>query len=93
MLLELLATVFPQINPFPSSWSKCKQFKKDLGLHYEKILACPNDCIYWGGRENQEECNKCFTSRWKDQEKKLPHKVYAIFPLFPGYLGYINPQK
>ena len=76
MLLQLLVTVFPQINPFPSSWSKCKQLKKDLGLSYEKIHACPNDCIlYWDGREHQEECDKCHLSRWKDKDKKLPNKV------------------
>jgi len=59
MLLELLSAVFPQINPFPSSWSKCEQLKKDLGLSYEKIYTCPNDCIlYCAVTENQEECDK-----------------------------------
>ena len=87
MLLQLLVTVFPQINLFPSSWSKCKQLKKDLGLSYEKIHACPNDCIlYWDGREHQEECDKCHLSRWKDKDKKLPNKVLRYFPLIPRLL-------
>lgn len=63
MLLTLLVTVFPNIIPFPSSWNNCKQLNKDLGFQYEKIHCCPNDCIlYWGGRENQDECDKCQTS-------------------------------
>ena len=87
MLLQLLVTVFPQVNPFPSSWSKCKQLKKDLGLTYEKIHACPNDCIlYWGDKENQDECDKCHVSRWKDKDKKVANKVLRYFPLIPRLL-------
>ena len=94
MLLELLSIVFPQINPFPSSWGKCKQLKKDLGLYYEKIHACPNDCIlYWAERENQEECDKCHTSRWRDKGKKLSYKVLRYFPLIPRLLRMYKSSK
>ena len=47
MLLQLLSTVFPEIHSLPSSWSKCEQLLKDLGLEYEKIHTCPNDCILY----------------------------------------------
>ena len=87
MLLQLLVTVFPQVNPSPLLWSKCKQLKKDLGLNYEKIHACPNDCIlYWDGRENQDKCDKCHVSRWKDKDKKVANKVLRYFPLIPRLL-------
>ena len=94
MLLQLLGTIFPQINPLPSSWSKCKQLLKDLGLEYEKIHACPNDCIlYWGGREKQESCDKCHASRWKDVERKLPAKVLRYFPLIPRLRRFYKSSK
>jgi len=94
MLLQLLSTVFPQIHSLPSSWSKCEQLLKDLGLEYEKIHTCPNDCIlYWGGREKQESCDKCHTSRWKDIERKLPAKVLCYFPLIPKLLRFYKSSK
>jgi len=94
MLLQLLVTVFPQINPFPLSWSKYKQLRKDLGLCYEKIHACLNDCIlYWDGRQHQEECDKCHPSQWKDKYKKLSNKVMCYFSLVPRLLRMYNSSR
>ncbi|XP_073224719.1 uncharacterized protein [Cicer arietinum] len=59
-------------------------------LSYEKIHACPNDCIlYWRDSANAQICSKCGMSRWKlnsnDNEgrKKVPAKVLRWFPLKP----------
>jgi len=94
MLLQFLASVFPQINPFPLSLSKCKQLNKDLGLYSKKIHACPNDCIlYWDGREKQNECDKCHTSRWKDKDEKLPNKVLCYFSLIPSLVRMYKSSK
>ncbi|GLT65095.1 hypothetical protein SLA2020_375470 [Shorea laevis] len=46
MLLELLIEAFPELN-LPSSTLKMKQFLKSFGLGYEKIAACPNDCMLY----------------------------------------------
>lgn len=43
MLLALLKEWFPDIQ-LPDTFYKTKKFIKDLGLTYEKIDACPNDC-------------------------------------------------
>ena len=65
-----------------------------MGLYYEKIHACPNDCIlYRAERENQEECDKCHTSRWREKEKKLPYKVLRYFPLISRLLRMYKSSK
>ncbi|GJS42897.1 hypothetical protein Tco_0567940 [Tanacetum coccineum] len=45
MFLELIRDVFPHLTSLPSSVSEAKKLTKDLGLGYEKIDACPNDCM------------------------------------------------
>ncbi|XP_065857963.1 uncharacterized protein [Euphorbia lathyris] len=99
MLLELLSDALPSGNHLPSSYYESKKIIKDLGLGYEKIHACPNDCtLYWGEKKNDECCKVCLTSRWvlnheKDGDlmedendnpkKKKPAKVLRYFPLIP----------
>ncbi|XP_021713445.1 uncharacterized protein LOC110681599 [Chenopodium quinoa] len=66
MLLELLIDAFPQILEFPLSYYQSKRIIKDLGLGYEKIDACPNNCmLYWGDFSKEDKCHVCGTSRWK----------------------------
>ncbi|GJV81933.1 tetratricopeptide-like helical domain, DYW domain protein [Tanacetum coccineum] len=49
MLLELFRDAFPHLTSLPSSANEAKKLTTDLGLGYEKIHACPNDCmLYWG---------------------------------------------
>ncbi|XP_074282878.1 uncharacterized protein LOC141607428 [Silene latifolia] len=98
-LLELILEVFPQIKVFPSTYYEGKKIINDLGLGYEKIHACPSNCmLYWGEFSQKEECHKCHTSRWKktasqvgnnkDKEKGHlkkgePAKVMRYFPFIP----------
>ena len=64
---------------------------QDLGLHYEKIDACENDCmLFWKKDANLERCLTCGESRWKPVEgqpntksTKIPRKVVRYFPLKP----------
>ena len=59
-----------------------KQYIKVLGLSYEKIHFCPNNCVlFWGDYENLDECPVCNESRWKngDKKKKDPYKVLRYF--------------
>ncbi|XP_059309701.1 uncharacterized protein LOC132060800 [Lycium ferocissimum] len=55
-LLDLIREAFPFAQK-PESFNKARQVIKDLGLHYEKIHACPNDCMLF----------------WKDNEKADKH--------------------
>ena len=72
---------------------------KDLGLQYDKIHACHNDCmLYWKEHECATSCHVCHASRWKDKRNEHledmnnfsskdahldPAKVVWHFPLKP----------
>ena len=61
-----------------------------LGLCYEKLDVCPNECIlYRKDLADAEICPKCNLSRWKynsddvECRKKIPAKILRWFPLIP----------
>ncbi|KAK8559250.1 hypothetical protein V6N12_042531 [Hibiscus sabdariffa] len=95
-LLEFLREMFP-FAKIPQSGADMKKMIKDLGLGYEKIHSCPNDCmLYWGDRTNQESCHVCGQSRWTNRDvenvnadevetrsRLKPVKVLRYFPLIP----------
>ncbi|KAG8472735.1 hypothetical protein CXB51_034590 [Gossypium anomalum] len=61
---EFLRDMFP-FAKIPHSCKDMKKLIKDLGLGYDKIHSCPNDCmLYWGDRKNQQSCHVCSKSRW-----------------------------
>ncbi|KAG8472230.1 hypothetical protein CXB51_034470 [Gossypium anomalum] len=96
MLLEFLREMFP-FAKIPQSCQDMKRLIKDLGLGYDKIHSCPNDCmLYWGDQKNQQSCHVCGKSRWMNsntedvntdeggaQLRKKPVKVLRYFPLIP----------
>ncbi|GJS44251.1 transposase, Ptta/En/Spm [Tanacetum coccineum] len=43
-LLKLLKEAIPEVN-IPANFTQAKSIVRDLGLDYEKIPACPNDCM------------------------------------------------
>ncbi|KAG8497195.1 hypothetical protein CXB51_008575 [Gossypium anomalum] len=52
----------------PQSCQDMKRLIKDLGLGYDKIHSCLNDCmLYWGDQKNQQSCNVCGKSRWMNE--------------------------
>ncbi|XP_074351502.1 uncharacterized protein LOC141690616 [Apium graveolens] len=80
-LLELIKEVFPHVN-LPSSFSAAKGMIKDLGLDYQKIHACPNNCmLFWPENERLENCAKYGTSRWRVVEKKAKARSDANIEL------------
>ncbi|XP_056688131.1 uncharacterized protein [Spinacia oleracea] len=72
-----------------------KPLYEDLGLSYEKIDACVNDCmLFWKDDEQLEHCKVCKAARWKqgkhsgetrtrENGKRIPQKVLRYFPLKP----------
>uniref|UniRef100_A0A2N9GFA6 Transposase-associated domain-containing protein n=1 Tax=Fagus sylvatica TaxID=28930 RepID=A0A2N9GFA6_FAGSY len=91
MLLELLKDAFPMCETLPTSNYGAKKIIGDLGLHYEKIDACENDCmLYYKENSKANQCSICHLSRWKTNNKdgkgngkKVPWKVLRYFPLKP----------
>ncbi|KAL8121024.1 hypothetical protein AgCh_017982 [Apium graveolens] len=69
-LLGLLREAFPHAH-IPLSFNSTKNIIKDIGLNYQKIHACPNDCmLYWGENKDASACKTCGVSRWEIVEKK-----------------------
>ena len=66
MLLELLKSAFPKCEKLPTSNHGARKIVKELGLHYEMINVCNNDCvIYCGNLKDAIECPTCKLSRWR----------------------------
>jgi len=63
-----------------------------LGMNYEKIHACPNDCcLYRKEYANAIECPECGESKWKYAnntnrgKKQIPKRVVWYFPPIPRF--------
>ncbi|XP_028103043.1 uncharacterized protein LOC114302247 [Camellia sinensis] len=86
-LLEFLTKLLPKDNLIPKSFYEAKKILRDLGLSYELIDACINDCVlFWKENARFDKCPKCKASRYKinrGKGKKIPHKVLRYFPLTP----------
>ena len=95
-LLEFFRFSYPDGNLVPESFYNAKKIIRDLGLDYEKIDACIDDCVlYRNEYADLEKCPRCKKSRWKLNEsngnvigkkknhKKVPHKILRYFPLTP----------
>ncbi|GKC43932.1 hypothetical protein Tco_1061654 [Tanacetum coccineum] len=89
-MLEFFQHVFPTTKGYklPPSYYAIKKTFKTIGLGYESIHACVNDCFLFRGDNNKDVhfCPVCKTSRWKDSNtpgKKVPKKVLRYFLIIP----------
>ena len=98
MLLQFLLDFLPSSVKLPEDCYEAKKIIKDFGISYEKIHACPNDCIlYWKENANLQACPNCNLSRRESNEsksqkstnsfpkkrKKKATKILRRFPLKP----------
>ncbi|XP_071695789.1 uncharacterized protein [Rutidosis leptorrhynchoides] len=98
MILDTVREAFPDAT-IPKSLYEVRKIIKDLGLGYEKIDACENDCmLYWKENKDKTKCDVCKKSRYKesgqgneddqsntadDNGQKIRAKVLRYFPLIP----------
>jgi hypothetical protein len=96
-LLEFVNQLLPNDGEaLPNNTYQAKKFLRDMGLRYEKIPACRNDCmLFWKDNKDLDSCLKCGQFKWKDEvhldddgqhisaSKKHPAKVLWWFPLIP----------
>ncbi|KAL0561684.1 hypothetical protein IC582_002124 [Cucumis melo] len=102
-LLKTLKEILPTTNELPNSLYEAKKTLGTLGMEYEKIHACPNNCcLYRKEFANATECPECGQSRWKkvkdinEERKQIPSKVIWYFPPIlhsKGYLEVLNVLK
>ncbi|KAD5802583.1 hypothetical protein E3N88_13943 [Mikania micrantha] len=82
--LQLLQQMISEAK-LPTSFSQAKKNVKDLGFSYDKIPACPNDCmLYWKEHEHVDVYHICHTSKWKQlneiQRSKHTHQQSSKIP-------------
>ena len=90
-LLSSVGSLLPKDNVLPQNAYAAKKTLSDLGLEYEKIHSCPNNCIlYRGVYSDVFQCPKCHVSRWKvgkhgKERVNVPAKVMWYFPIIPRF--------
>ncbi|PKA53129.1 hypothetical protein AXF42_Ash009859 [Apostasia shenzhenica] len=86
-MISIIKSFLPSSEKLPSNYYETKKLMKGLGLAYEKIDACSNNCmIYYGSQVNDMQCSICNFPRYKPQVGKgklVPHKVLRYLPLTP----------
>jgi hypothetical protein len=64
MIIDLINGALPDGETLPCSYRKTTWFTRDLGIGYELIHACKNDCVlFWKEHVDKNKCLKCDTSR------------------------------
>ncbi|KAF6143919.1 hypothetical protein GIB67_001713, partial [Kingdonia uniflora] len=82
-LLQVFQEVLPPDNKALADSYRTSKIISQVGLDYEEIDACPNDCIlYWKENALQIECPTFGASRYKEKTKFVA-KVQRYFPLTP----------
>jgi hypothetical protein len=90
LLLDLLNDALPDSPKLPRNFHEAKKLVKSIGVGYNSIHACENDCVlYWKENVDLNSCPKCKVSRWKSDRKsldgrhvyKVPKKVLRYFPI------------
>lgn len=86
-LFTILAlSILPEVNTLPKSEYHASKILRQLGLSYEIIAVCPNNCMLFRGpeKENLLACSKCHAPRFKSVgDSEVPRKVLRYFPLIP----------
>ncbi|KAK1686634.1 hypothetical protein QYE76_047482 [Lolium multiflorum] len=80
-----MATKYPN-SSIPKSYAEALGIIGRLGLGYDSIHVCPNNCVLFRkGHAKLNNCPKCNASRWRDGDgrRKIPEKVLRHFPLIP----------
>ncbi|KAL7174783.1 hypothetical protein ACSBR1_043887 [Camellia fascicularis] len=82
MMLEFLTKLLPKDNLVPKSTYEAKKILRELGLSYELIDACVNDCVlFWKANATLDKCPNCNASRYKTNHgrgKKISRKVLKL---------------
>ncbi|CAM8987380.1 unnamed protein product [Rhodiola kirilowii] len=91
-LLTLVKDMLLEDNTLPNCCYEAKKVMCPMGIDYEKIHACPNDCIlYRNSYKDMVECPVCKSPRYKlnkepkNGSKGTPSKVLWYLPPIPRF--------
>ncbi|PKA55722.1 hypothetical protein AXF42_Ash012014 [Apostasia shenzhenica] len=86
-MISIIKSFLPSSEKLPSNYYETKKLMKGLGLAYEKIDACSNNCmIYYRSQVNDMQYSICTFPRYKPKVGKgklVPYKVLWYLPLTP----------
>ena len=92
--------MLPDDNEIPTSMYEAKKTLNALGMEYEKIHACPNNCrLYRNENKDMSSCPTCGMSRWKVAKNSnkiksgVPAKVLWYFPPIPRFKRMFSIHK
>jgi hypothetical protein len=89
-MLRFISKILPAGHKCPKDLYQSKKLLFGLGMSYEKIDVCPDNCmLFW--KDNAEKCLRCGKSRFvevvnEDGEKvttEIAHKQLRYMPLTP----------
>jgi hypothetical protein len=101
-LVDLISEVLPTGHKMPKDMYQSKKLLEGLGMEYEKIDVCQDNCmLFWKERGREQKCLKCGKSRYvelvnEDGEKvvtKVAHKQLRYMPLTPRVKCLFLPRK
>ncbi|PKA55268.1 hypothetical protein AXF42_Ash003905 [Apostasia shenzhenica] len=99
-LLQLLKEILPAPNQLPISTYEAKKIICKLGMNYEKISACPNDCVLYKIEYiDLNQCPQYGKSRWKlcadDTKEKhgVPAKVMWYLSSIPRFMRLFRNEE
>lgn len=53
-------SLLPSDNILPGSWKEAKRMLKSIGMEYQIVHACINDCMLFRGADsNKDICDHC----------------------------------
>ncbi|KAH7842869.1 hypothetical protein Vadar_009953 [Vaccinium darrowii] len=71
-VLKIQQRIMPKGNVIPGSIDECKKLLCDLGLGYEVIHVCKNDCaLFWKENAHLEKCPSCVSLDTRSMTAKL----------------------
>ncbi|XP_062104653.1 uncharacterized protein LOC133815901 [Humulus lupulus] len=99
-LFGFLKELLLEDNEIPISFYEAKKTLCSLGMQYEKIHACPNDCIlYRNSFADAKSCPTCGESRWQkkrngdDVKEGVSAKVLWYLPPIPRFIRLFRNTK
>ncbi|KAL0292531.1 UNVERIFIED_CONTAM: hypothetical protein Sradi_6985000 [Sesamum radiatum] len=86
--MSVIKTMLPEGEKLPNNLYKTKKQLAKLGLGYEKIDACVNNCmLYYKENKDKQQCLVCGHPRYKPRKPgartNVPFKVLRYLPLIP----------
>ena len=78
-LVLLLKNMFPEHNSLPKSHYEAKKILCPVGLEYQRIHACPNDCLLYRNEfMDMRFCPTCGLSRYKGDDEEVAEETKRV---------------